>query len=103
MSSKLTKTDIFHLAKLANLVIDDNEAEKLSSELTNVFDYFEKLKEIDTSNIEPTSQTTGLTNVSREDNISEFDILTQSEALLNASKTDERYFIVERIIDRDGE
>lgn len=55
------------MAGLARLGLNEKEKEKLSRELSGILDYFEKLKEVDTKNIEPTAQVTGLTDVFRED------------------------------------
>lgn len=59
--------DIGHIAKLARLDLSDKEKQKYSKELSEILDYMEKLNEVDTKNIEPTSQVTGLTNVFRKD------------------------------------
>lgn len=64
----IIKKEVEHIAGLARLGLNEKEKEKLSRELSGILDYFEKLKEVDTKNIEPTAQVTGLTNVFREDN-----------------------------------
>ncbi|MBI3559237.1 Asp-tRNA(Asn)/Glu-tRNA(Gln) amidotransferase subunit GatC [Candidatus Gottesmanbacteria bacterium] len=58
-----------------------------------------KLQKIETKNVVPTSQVTGLTNVFREDVIETDRILTQSEALSNAKKTHNGYFVVPKILE----
>ena len=63
------KIDINHLAKLANLPLNEGEKEKLGRQLSSVLDYFKKLQELNTSDIEETSQVTGLENVLRDDEI----------------------------------
>ena len=63
----ITKKEVEHVASLARLGLSEKEKDKLSRELNGILDYFEKLKEIDTKNIEPTAQVTGLTNVFRKD------------------------------------
>ena len=65
--SKLTTKDVLHVAKLAKIEITGKEVEKYAEQLSKVVDYFSKLSEVDTNNIEPTSQTTGLENVTRTD------------------------------------
>ena len=65
----LTPAQVRHIAKLARLKLSDAEVEKFSKELTSILQYIEKLNEVDTSNVEPTAQVTGLTNVFREDTI----------------------------------
>lgn len=63
----ITKKEVEHVASLARLGLNEKEKEKLSRELSGILDYFEKLKEVDTKDIEPTAQVTGLTNIFRAD------------------------------------
>jgi aspartyl-tRNA(Asn)/glutamyl-tRNA(Gln) amidotransferase subunit C len=63
----LTGEQVKHIAKLARLGITAEESEKYAGQLSDILDYVELLKEIDTSSVEPTSQVTGLKNVTRED------------------------------------
>ena len=63
----LTKSDILHIAKLANLTLSEKEVEKYLGQLSDILSYFEKLNEVDTTKIPETSQVTGLINVARED------------------------------------
>lgn len=68
-NSKLTRDEVKKVAKLANIELTDVEVEKFQKQLSEVLAYVEKLKEVETSHIEPTSQVTGLENVFREDEI----------------------------------
>src|SRR3989344_2588106 len=63
----LTKSDILHIAKLANLNLSNEEVEKYLGQLSDILSYIEKLNEVDTAKISETSQVTGLINVARED------------------------------------
>lgn len=65
----LSDDDVRHIAKLARLKISDAEAKKFNKELSSILDYMEILHEVNTENIEPTAQVTGLTNVERADEI----------------------------------
>ncbi len=68
---KLTKSEVEHIADLARLHLTEKEKEQYSEQLSSILDYVEKMNEVDTSGVEPTSQVTGLKNVMREDNIEE--------------------------------
>ena len=81
--AKVTKKDVKHVADLSNLVLTDEEIAKFTPQLDKIIGFVAKLSEVDTSNIEPTSQTTGLTNVLREDEVKSENSLTQEEALSN--------------------
>jgi aspartyl-tRNA(Asn)/glutamyl-tRNA(Gln) amidotransferase subunit C len=87
------------IAKLANLQIAKDDEEKFESQLSEVLDYVGKLNEVDTENIEPTSQVTGLENITREDVTK--DSLTQEEALSNTKETQHGFFKVKAILDSE--
>ena len=63
--------DIEHLAKLARLKLTNAEKEKFSNQMGTIIEYIEKLGELDTKNVEPTSNVLGLSNVFREDVVTE--------------------------------
>lgn len=69
---KLKKEDIQHIADLARLELSDEELEKYGSQLSDILNYIGQLKEVDTSNIEPTAQVTGLENITRADEVEEW-------------------------------
>lgn len=92
---KLSKDEVIHLAKLANLSLTSEEVEVFSRQISETLDYVEKLKELKTENVEPTFQTTGLTNVMREDVIKPS--LTQAEALRNAKSSYKGFFKIKAI------
>lgn len=86
------KIDVKHVAKLANLPLTPEEEEKYSEQLSKILDYIEQLNEVDTlrqgsgqaSEVEPTFNVTGQSNVMREDETA--GCLSQEEALSNAPK-----------------
>jgi len=61
------KLDIKHIAKLANLPINQQEEKKLDKQLNETLDYIEMLQEVNTDAVQPTAHVTGLENVTRED------------------------------------
>ena len=65
----ITEEEVKHIALLARLGLTDEEIKKLSSELTGILSYVDLLNEVDTDNVEPTSQVTGLENVYFDDEI----------------------------------
>ena len=63
----LETNDIKHIAKLARLNLTEDEISRYATELSVVFDYIDMLGEVDVSQVEPTTQVTGLMDVVRED------------------------------------
>ncbi len=90
------KFDVNHVAKLANLPLSDEEKKKFEKQLEETAAYVEELDEVDTNGVEPTSQVTGLENVTREDEIKPS--LTQEQALTNAKSTNNGFFKVKGIL-----
>ena len=81
--AKLTKKDVKHVADLSNLTLTDEEIKKFTPQLDKIIEFVATLSEVDTENVEPTSQTTGLTNILREDKVTSENSLAQDEALSN--------------------
>lgn len=69
--SKLNISDVEHIAKLSRLELSNEEKEKFAEQLSDILSYVGELNEVDTKNIEPTAQVTGLENVMVEDEIEE--------------------------------
>ena len=99
--TKLSKKDVEHVAKLANLKLNSKEITKYREQLLKVLSYLEDLNEVKTDGIEPTSQTTGLTNVKRLDQVKPEFSLSQPEALSGTNKTHNGYFLVPAILEKD--
>lgn len=72
--AKLDQQTIEHIAKLSRLKLKDKEKELYSSQLSSVLSYVEQLQKVDTENVEPLSNVTGLKNIYREDKAEESDI-----------------------------
>jgi len=90
------KIDASHVAKLANLPLNLVEEKKFEKQLSDILSYVEKLKEVDTKNVETTSQVTGLENVTREDETATS--LSQEETLSNAKSQHNGLFKVKAIL-----
>ena len=93
------KIDVKKIANLAALTLKKNEIKTLESQLGETLEYINLLNEIDTKNIEPTSQVTGLENVLREDVAIES--LTQDQAISNSDATHNGLFKVKAILEND--
>lgn len=71
--------DVKHVAKLANLPLSQPQLKRLEKDLKNVLKLVNHILDLDTSNIDPTSQVTGLTNVTRPDVIDTKRIIPQKD------------------------
>ena len=91
------KIDIDHLAKLANLPLSSEEKQKFEKQLSETLEYVQKLESVDTKDVQPTSQVTGLENVLREDEAAPS--LSQEEVLKNAKSKHNGFFKVKAILE----
>lgn len=89
--------DVRHIAMLARISLTDKEIEMLGRQLSDIVEYIGQLKEIDTKDIEPTSHVIPLNNVCREDLIRPS--LPRHDMLRNAPDSNERFYIVPKIIE----
>lgn len=98
INMKLTKQQIEHIANLARLELSEAELDKYGSQLSGILSYIDQLKEINTENIEPTAQVTGLQNVLRDDAVEAWDEDEVEDALKLAPEIENRQFKVRRVL-----
>jgi len=94
--AKISEDDVRHVALLSRLYFTDEEIRQFTKDLNNILSYVEKLRELDTEAIEPTSHSLKLSNVIREDIITS--PLPVDEALANAPEAEAGCFRVPKII-----
>lgn len=94
---KLSLEEVRHVAKLAGLRLTKDEEIKFQKQLSEIINFVDKLAEVNTKDVVPTSQVTGLENVFREDRITSS--MTQEEVLANSPKKYKGYFVTEAIFE----
>ncbi|HEX9758631.1 MAG TPA: Asp-tRNA(Asn)/Glu-tRNA(Gln) amidotransferase subunit GatC [Nitrospiria bacterium] len=94
---KIQKKEVEHVAKLARLVFSEKEKELFGQQLSSILTYIEKLNELDTSNVEPTTHVVPLHNVFREDEVRPS--LSAESALSNAPEKTDGFYRVPKIIE----
>ena len=96
---KLDKDTTKKVAKLANLNLTEEQTEEFSKQLSETLSYIDKLEELDTSKVEPTSSVTGLSNIYSPDVVESS--LTQDQALQNSRSDEQGYFKVKAIFENE--
>ena len=91
------KISIEHLAQLARLYVSDNEKILFANQIDSILSYMDKLNELDTGNVEPTSHIISLSNIVRED--LQKDSLEREDALMNAPDRTDKFYRVPKIIE----
>jgi len=99
MKQKIDKTLVKHIAQLAQIPISVQEEKTLADNFSETLRVVDELQQVNTEGVELTHQVTGLKNITREDEINEKNMFTQKQALANASRIHDGFFVVERVID----
>ncbi len=106
MSNKLTLAEVEHIAELAKLGLDPQEAAMFQEQLSQILAYAETLQELDTADISPTAQ--GLDGGGQEGQVAPLrgmredrvtPSLPQDQALANAPDQQDGQFKVHPILD----
>ncbi len=98
---KFTPEDVHKIAKLANIPVTVREESVLTDGFNTTMKVVDTLFSVDVTGVPPTSQVTGLENVFREDEIDPTRQFTQDEALANAPRKHNGYFVVDQILEDD--
>lgn len=64
---KISKSEVEYIAHLARLELSNEEKEKFTVQLTAILEYMDKLNELDTANVPPTTHVINIVNAWRED------------------------------------
>lgn len=94
---QLTDEEVRHIALLARLGISDAEVEKFRNQLSSILENMDILQQVDTTGLEPTSQSVALENVYREDETGPS--LPVTEVLANAPGQEDNSFKVNAVLE----
>jgi aspartyl-tRNA(Asn)/glutamyl-tRNA(Gln) amidotransferase subunit C len=94
---KINRELLDKIAHLARLEFDEKDAEKMMQDMTEIVDWVEKLKEVDTEGVEPLTTMSHEVNALREDEIKPH--LSHERALLHAPGKDADYFRVPKVLE----
>jgi len=88
---------IKHISKLSRISVDDEKAKKLAGDMNSIFDFIEKLKELDTDNVEPLTSVAETTLKLRIDEVKSGNI--REQVLKNSPNENEDFFVVPRVVE----
>ena len=94
---KIDKALLDKIAHLSRLEFDEKDAEKMMEDMTAIVNWVEKLKEVNTDNVEPLTTMSHEVNSLRDDKVNEH--LSHEKALKNAPKKDSDYFRVPKVLE----
>ena len=88
---------IKHISKLSRISVDDEKAKKLAGDMNTIFDFIEKLNELNTDNIEPLTSVAETTLKLRVDEVNSGNI--REQVLKNSPDENEDFFVVPRVVE----
>lgn len=94
---KETSIDIDYVATLARIELSEEERSRFSAQLVDILAYFEKLKAVDISGIEPAAHAFPVYNVWQEDVVEPG--FPPAQALLNAPARRDGQIVVPKVVE----
>jgi aspartyl-tRNA(Asn)/glutamyl-tRNA(Gln) amidotransferase subunit C len=88
---------IKNISKLSRISVDDKKAQKLKGDLNSIFDFIEKLKELNTDKVEPLTSIAKTTLKFRTDEVKSKDI--RNKILKNSPEVNEDFFVVPKVVE----
>jgi len=86
-----------HISKLARISVDEEKANKLAGDLNSIFEFIEKLNELNTENVEPLTSIANTTLRFREDEVQSQNI--REKILSNSPDNNEDFFVVPKVVE----
>jgi aspartyl-tRNA(Asn)/glutamyl-tRNA(Gln) amidotransferase subunit C len=93
----ISTEDVRHVAKLSRLNLTAAEEETMTGQLNAILHYAEKLNELDTEQVKPTTHVLHVSNVMRDDEVR--DSLTQEQVMRNAPEEEDGQFKVPAVLE----
>ena len=88
---------IKHISKLSRISVDEKKAKKLAGDLNSIFDFIEKLNELDTNKVEPLTSIAETTLKFRTDEVKSENI--RNQIIKNSPEENEDFFVVPRVVE----
>jgi len=95
--TQVSREDVTYLARLTAIALSDEEIEGLRVDIASILGYVDKLKELDTSGVEPTYQVTDLENVWRSDVVDDYGV-SREELLKLAPEVENNQIKVPKVL-----
>jgi len=93
----IDKDKIKHTAKLARISLEEKQIDSLSKDLSNIFNFIEKLSNINTDKVNPLTSILDQGLRTREDKVTDGEI--RDKILENSPSKNEEFFIVPKVIE----
>ncbi|OGG24610.1 hypothetical protein A3A79_05525 [Candidatus Gottesmanbacteria bacterium RIFCSPLOWO2_01_FULL_43_11b] len=98
-TAKITPVTVQKVARLARVPLTKTQEKDMTKKIGVTVQYISQLESLPTKDVTETSQVAGLENVYREDEIDTERMFTQEQALANAKRTHNGFFVVDAVFD----
>ena len=88
---------IKHIAKLSRISLDDEKAQKLATDLSSIFEFIEKLNQLNTKDVDPLTSIAETTLKFRKDEVKSENI--REKILKNSPSDNEDFFVVPKVVE----
>ena len=88
---------IKHIAKLSRISLEDEKAKKLATDLSSIFEFIEKLNELNTKDVEPLTSIAETTLKFRKDEVKSENI--REKILENSPSDNKDFFVVPKVVE----
>ena len=86
-----------HISKLSRISLDKEKANKLAKDLNSIFEFIEKLNELNTDKVTPLTSIINASLKSRGDDVKDGKI--RDQILKNSPEKNEEFFVVPKVIE----
>ena len=97
MSKIISIEDVQHITNLARLTLNREEIAASQEQLSHILGYIEKLNQLDTEDVHPTSHVIPIRTVTKDDH--QKNLFEREEILANAPSSEKGYFEVPQVIE----
>ena len=88
---------IKHISKLSRISVDEKKAEELAGDLNSIFEFIEKLNELNTDKVKPLTSVVETTLKLRADEVKSKNL--RDQIIKNSPQENEDYFVVPKVIE----
>ncbi len=96
----LDEQTVRKVARLANIEIQDDDVDRIGTQLSGILQWVEQLGEVDTDNVEPLANVVNIDLHLREDEVTDGDCA--DKVLANAPEETQGFFVVPKVVEQEG-
>ncbi|MFU8803605.1 MAG: Asp-tRNA(Asn)/Glu-tRNA(Gln) amidotransferase subunit GatC [Bradymonadaceae bacterium] len=94
---EISREQVLHIARLARIRLDEDKIDAHRNDLNSILQYVDKLAEVDTDGVEPTTHAVPLGTSLREDVVEER--LSHEDIVANAPAVEGGHFRVPKVVE----